>query len=67
MSNLIMDKPQVRTRVIRCPVCVEGRVLNASVSIHPSHIQIYPPEEIQEDMLFIKCPRCKNQVGFTIK
>jgi len=52
-----------------CPVCGRGRV--ADVPQHSSEnpeICLLKPEQYERASLFVKCPKCKNQIGigFTV-
>lgn len=44
-----------------CPVCSRGRVVD--VSVGDIEIRLLKPGQDEQAVLFVKCPKCKNQIG----
>lgn len=54
----------VATRVkLRCPLCGDGRVIDARDQATANSITLYPPEESDRAQLFAKCGKCGKQIG----
>lgn len=60
-------KHTVRIKIIRCPLCHEGRLLDASEHTDIQALALYPPDKSQDAEWFVKCPVCKHQIGMAIK
>lgn len=57
----------VNLRDIRCPVCLNGKILIEKNTLHDSKLQIYSPNDAENAEWFVKCPKCKNQIGLGFK
>jgi len=54
-------------RVLHCPVCKRGHVMNEVVNPGGPHITLYTPEESQDAAGFLKCPKCGSQIGMSVE
>lgn len=52
-----------KTIGIKCPVCLTGRIIDAFKKTDKDKIIIYNPKEMDRAEWFVKCPKCKNQIG----
>lgn len=50
-------------RMLRCPVCKKGRILDEADRPNITHALLYKPEESENADWFLKCPNCKKQIG----
>ena len=50
---------------IKCPVCLTGRIIDASEKTDRKKLVTYKPEESDRAEWFVKCPKCGNQVGIS--
>ncbi len=60
-------KQAVRIRIIKCPLCREGHLLDASEHTDLHALALYPPDKADHAELFVKCPVCKRQIGLAIR
>jgi phage FluMu protein Com len=55
------------TRKVKCPICNKGKLFDVSMNIVPSNIRTHPPDSNNDGVeCFVKCPKCKSQVGVSI-
>lgn len=59
-----MGKPH-RKKVIRlyCPVCNSGHIMDEATGPNTTHAILYKPDESEGANWFLKCQKCKNQIG----
>ena len=60
-------KHTVRIKIIKCPLCREGRLLDASEHTDIHALALYPPDKAENAEWFVKCPVCKRQIGMAIR
>lgn len=47
-----------------CPVCARGRVVDVPMlADRNTEICLLKPGQDEQAVLFVKCPKCKNQIG----
>jgi len=56
-----------KLRNILCPVCIRGKLLHVVAKMDLIGVNTYPPSQSLRAELFVKCPKCKNQIGISIK
>lgn len=56
-----------KTIGVRCPLCLTGRIIDASEKTDKKKIITYKPDEANKAEWFVKCPKCKNQIGLGFK
>ena len=52
---------------LRCPICTSGRLVDVTNAIAPDNILLFYGAEVVKGQLASKCPKCKHQIGITIK
>lgn len=52
-------------KVLLCPVCAKGRVLDVADKMGASRIRLLRPENAEQADWFVKCPKCGAQIGGT--
>jgi len=50
-------------RSVKCPVCLTGKILIEKNTLHNTKLQVYSTENLDKAEWFVKCPKCKNQIG----
>lgn len=53
-------------KIIRCPHCFSGRLLDASPKA-AAELKLYPPSQADKADWFVKCPVCKSQIGIEVR
>ncbi len=51
------------TQAVRCPVCHQGRIIDAASGTDPSCLNLYGPRQAAKAQWFAKCPKCGKQIG----
>lgn len=51
---------------IHCPLCSKGRVIDAAVGVDLSRLKLYGPLQADQAQLFVKCPKCGQQIGLSL-
>jgi len=56
-------------RPMHCPVCPDGkgRVIDLAPGMDAARVVLHPPQESHKAQFFCKCPRCKSQIGVSLK
>jgi len=57
----------LKTRPIKCPVCNKGKIIDVLKDIPYLSIRVYPPLLCDSAKYFVKCPKCGEQIGISIK
>lgn len=52
---------------LRCPICKTGRLVDVAEDIAPNNILLFYGTDVIKGQLASKCPKCKNQIGITIR
>ena len=52
---------------IKCPICSKGKLLIAANTANIDRLEFCSTKDENKAEWFLKCPRCRNQVGFRIK
>lgn len=59
-----MEKSRYRKlKKIYCPVCNSGHIMDESTGPTITHAILYKPDESEGANWFLKCPKCKSQIG----
>lgn len=56
-----------RMRTIKCPLCRDGRLLDAAEHADLGTLHLYPPTRCAGAEWFVKCPACRQQIGIAVK
>ena len=62
-----MRRNQVSRRVVRCPLCLKGRLIDLAVTADPSKLTLYGPQQSNQAQMFLKCHKCGQQIGLSIR
>lgn len=54
-------------RSVKCPVCLTGKILIEKNILHNTKLHVYLPENSNKAEFFVKCNKCKNQIGFSFE
>lgn len=54
-------------RIIRCPLCQKGRLLDVAVRADLPKLVFYDPSQAELSQMFLKCPKCGQQIGLSVK
>ena len=55
-----------KLKSILCPLCNRGKIMIEDENTDNDLLQVVIPTGKRKAMWYIKCPKCKNQVGFSI-
>lgn len=55
------------SRTIYCPICHQGRILDAASQTDPAHLRLFGPRQSAKAEWFTKCPKCGLQIGITFQ
>ena len=66
-SEIMKDNINLKKWALRCPICATGRLIDVTDEIAPDKILLFCGAEVVRGQLASKCPKCKNQIGITIK
>lgn len=61
-----MNYYQMHRQQVHCPLCQKGRVVDVAAGIELSRVKIYGPLQADKAQLFLKCPKCGQQVGVSL-
>jgi len=65
MNTFSQQPKKFDTRTIKCPVCEKG-LFYASKNVSYKNIRTYPPPTYDGAVYFVKCQRCRKQIGVSI-
>ena len=51
---------------LRCPSGDGGRLADLADGVDQSRFILYGPHQTQNAQFFLKCPRCKLQIGISV-
>ena len=51
---------------IHCPLCLQGRIADAAIGTDFSRLKLYGPLQEDKAQLFLKCPKCGQQIGISM-
>ena len=54
-------------RKLYCPVCTKGHILDEVKRPETVRAILYHPNDAANAIWFIKCHRCKNQIGMSLQ
>lgn len=54
-------------RAVRCPLCQKGRLLDVAVRTDLPKLILYGPSQSELSQIFLKCPKCGQQIGLAIE
>lgn len=54
---------QAYSRPIRCPICRQGRVIDAGPKAEISDFTLLTRKHISQAVLIAKCPKCGQKIG----
>ena len=54
-------------RTIYCPVCHQGRILDAASQTDTAHLRLFGPRQAAKAEWFTKCPKCGLQIGISFQ
>lgn len=61
-----MKRQRVQIRIIRCPMCGDGHLLDASEKADLRTLRLFPPNRCEDAEWFVKCPLCRRQIGVAV-
>lgn len=51
---------------IHCPLCQKGRVVDVAAGTDLAKVKLYGPLQADQAQLFLKCPKCGQQIGISL-
>lgn len=61
-----VKEKSIGRKQIHCPLCHQGRVVDVAAGTDLSRVRLFGPLEAEHAQLFLKCPKCGNQIGISL-